>query len=57
MTDAREAFRHHSWATEQLLDAARPLTDEQLMRPCPGIYGSTLDTLRHIVDADTGTCS
>ena len=48
----REGFRHHSWATEQLLERCNSLTDEELTRHIPAIYGSTLDTARHLVDAD-----
>ena len=48
----REGFRHHSWATEQLLERCGTLTDEELTQHIPAIYGSTLDTVRHLVDAD-----
>jgi uncharacterized damage-inducible protein DinB len=48
----RQGLGHHSWATEQLLDRCAALTDEQLTRHIPAIYGSTLDTVRHLVDAD-----
>lgn len=48
----REGLRHHSWATEQLLGRCGSLTDEELTRHIPAIYGSTLDTARHLVDAD-----
>jgi uncharacterized damage-inducible protein DinB len=43
---------HHSWATEQLLDRCARLSDEELARHVPAIYGSALDTVRHLVDAD-----
>lgn len=49
-----DAFAHHVWATIRLIDACRPLTDEQLASPVPGIYGSILDTMRHLVGADAG---
>lgn len=48
----REGLRHHSWATGRLLDLCASLTDEELTRHIPAIYGSTLDTVRHLVDAD-----
>ena len=48
----REGLRHHSWATEQLLGRCASLTEEELTRHIPAIYGSTLDTARHLVDAD-----
>lgn len=47
-----EAFGHHVWATRQLLDACRELSDEQLATAVPGTYGSILATARHVVDAD-----
>jgi uncharacterized damage-inducible protein DinB len=48
----REGVRHHVWATEQLLDTCASLPEDELERPVDAIYGSALDTLRHIVDAD-----
>lgn len=47
-----DAFRHHVWATQQLLDACTPLTQEQLTMSVPGLYGGVLETMRHIVGAD-----
>lgn len=47
-----DAFRHHLWATFQLLDACASLTPEQLATTVPGTYGSILGTLRHTVGAD-----
>ena len=47
-----DAFDHHVWATLRLIDACRALTDEQLVTPVAGTYGSVLDTLRHLVGAD-----
>ena len=49
-----DAFNHHIWATEQLIDVCAGLTAEQLQAPVPGIYGSILDTMRHLVGADAG---
>ena len=48
-----DAFRHHVWATQLVLDACAGLTDEQLGAPSPGTYGPIIDTLRHIVQADS----
>jgi uncharacterized damage-inducible protein DinB len=48
----REGLRHHSWATERLLERCASLSDDELDRHIPAIYGSTLDTVRHLVDAD-----
>ncbi len=48
----REGLRHHSWATDKLLERCSSLSEEELTRHIPAIYGSTLDTARHLVDAD-----
>src|SRR6185503_10028849 len=48
----RDAFGHHNWASLVVLDACAGLTDEQLIATVPGVYGSILDTLRHLVEAD-----
>ena len=48
----RDAFEHHNWASLVVLDACADLSDEQLSATVPGIYGSILDTLRHLVEAD-----
>ena len=47
-----DAFAHHAWATERVIDACAELTPEQLAAPVPGTYGSIIDTLRHLVGAD-----
>lgn len=46
------AFQHHAWATRNLLDMCAALSQEQQTRPAPGVYGTVLDTLRHLVGAD-----
>jgi uncharacterized damage-inducible protein DinB len=48
----REALGHHAWATGRLLEVCANLSEEQLNQPIPATYGSILDTLRHLVDAD-----
>jgi uncharacterized damage-inducible protein DinB len=48
-----DAFQHHAWATLRLLDACHDLTQEQLSATAPGTYGSIVDTLRHLVGADS----
>lgn len=48
-----DAFAHHVWATQTLIDVSLPLTDEQLSTPVPGTYGSILETMRHLVGADS----
>jgi uncharacterized damage-inducible protein DinB len=47
-----DSFGHHVWATIRVLDACASLDDAQLATTVPGTYGSIIDTLRHIVDAD-----
>jgi uncharacterized damage-inducible protein DinB len=48
-----DAFAHHTWATERLIDACTVLTPERLAAAVPGTYGSILDTMRHLVGADS----
>jgi uncharacterized damage-inducible protein DinB len=47
-----DAFAHHIWATERLIDVCATLTAEQLAKPSPGTYGSIYETLRHLVRSD-----
>jgi uncharacterized damage-inducible protein DinB len=48
-----DAFTHLVWATLRLIDACIRLTREQLEAVVPGTYGSILETMRHLVEADT----
>ena len=48
-----DAFAHHAWATLQVMDACEALTSEQLETMVPGTFGSIIDTMRHIVGADS----
>ena len=47
-----DAFAHHLWATDRLLEACAGLSSEQLGTTAPGIYGSIIATLRHLVSSD-----
>ena len=47
-----DAFRHHAWANDRILEACAALTPEQLATPAPGTYGPILDTLRHLIGSD-----
>ena len=47
-----DAFAHHVWATQTLIDACLTLTPEQLQAGVPGTYGSIIDTMRHLVGGD-----
>jgi len=48
-----DAFSHHTWATLRLFDTCRNLDTGQLATAVPGTYGSIIDTLRHLVGADS----
>ena len=48
-----DAFAHHIWATLQVMDACDALTPEQLGADAPGTFGPILDTMRHLVGADS----
>ena len=47
-------MRHDVWATEQLLEQCRSLTEEQLQLTAPGTYGTIQKTFAHIVRANEG---
>jgi len=46
------AFAHHVWATLRVIDACSALRADQLATAVPGIYGSIVDTARHLVGGD-----
>jgi uncharacterized damage-inducible protein DinB len=48
-----EAFKHHVWATLELIERCLVLTQEQLDAAVPGTYGSILETMRHFVGGDS----
>jgi uncharacterized damage-inducible protein DinB len=48
-----DAFGHHLWANQLVLDACATLSPEQLATPVPGTYGSIESTLRHLIQADS----
>ena len=52
-----DAFDHHVWASLRIVDACLALSPEQLETNVPGTYGSILDTARHLVGSDPGTCT
>lgn len=51
-----DAFRHNAWATRALLAACRGLSETQLQMSAPGVFGSSIETLRHIVASEAGYC-
>ncbi|HYX11790.1 MAG TPA: DinB family protein [Candidatus Acidoferrum sp.] len=48
----RSMFGHHVWATTRLIDALAQLDPVHLDARIEGTYGSTMQTLTHLVDAD-----
>ncbi len=46
--------RHNAWATRQLVEYCRGLDEETLNATVPGTYGTIIETLRHIIDAEMG---
>ena len=48
-----DAFAHHVWATLRLTDTCLSLSPAQLGTGAPGTFGSILDTMRHLVGADS----
>jgi uncharacterized damage-inducible protein DinB len=48
-----DAFGHHVWATLTLVDTCLSLSPAQLATAVPGTYGSILETMRHLVGADS----
>jgi uncharacterized damage-inducible protein DinB len=48
-----DAFEHNTWATLRVIDTCRTLSPEQLETNVPGTYGSIIDTMRHLVAADS----
>ena len=49
-----DAFDHHIWATQRVIDACADLSPEQLEASAPGTYGTIIETLRHLVEGDAG---
>ena len=47
-----DAFAHHVWATERLIDTCTALTPEQLKTSAPGTFGSIIDTFQHLAAGD-----
>ena len=47
-----EAFQHHTWATETLIQHLRRLPEAALTATAPGVYGEVLATLSHLLAAD-----
>lgn len=48
----RDLAGHHGWATAQLLSYCQGLDETTLNATAPGTYGTVIETLRHMVDAE-----
>ncbi len=44
--------RHNTWATSHVLAFCEQLDDSSIEATAPGTYGSIIDTLRHLIDAE-----
>lgn len=53
MSTLAALFEHNRWANEQVLQACRDLTGEQLATKVEGTYGGLGDTLAHLVSGET----
>ena len=49
----RRLHRHRMWVNHRLLEAVRPLGEEQLRRPLPIGQGSVWRTLTHLIAAES----
>jgi uncharacterized damage-inducible protein DinB len=47
-----DGFRHHIWATRQVMALCRGLTDDQLRSNATGTFGSMIDTFWHLISSD-----
>ena len=45
---------HNAWATAQTLEFCRGLDQQTLDATVPGTYGTIIETLRHIINAEAG---
>lgn len=48
-----DIVRHNNWATEQVLAYCRKLDQSALNATAPGTYGTIIEILRHILDAES----
>jgi uncharacterized damage-inducible protein DinB len=52
LQDTRNLIAYHYWARNRILDAADPLSAEQLLRSVGGSFGSVRNTLVHTLSAE-----
>lgn len=48
----RDLAGHHGWATATLLTYCQGLDDATLNATAPGVYGTVIETMRHLIDAE-----
>src|SRR5215510_1787861 len=48
-----DAFEHHIWANDRILEACEALTPNQLDAAVPGTYGPIMETIRHLIQGDS----
>jgi uncharacterized damage-inducible protein DinB len=49
-----DAFRHNAWATRELIDYCRKVDPAHLGVAAPGVFGTVLETLRHMLTGESG---
>ncbi len=52
MDEQARIFRYNGWANERILGAATQLREEQAGAPVAGIYGSVIETARHMLGVE-----
>lgn len=45
-------YRHHRWSNQVLIDFLSSLPADHLELTVPGTYGSSIDTIRHLISSD-----
>lgn len=56
VTDLRELYDFHHWATDRVFDAIASVNAEQLDRPWGGSFGTGRALLRHVVGVERMWC-
>ncbi len=49
-----DLFNHNAWATAQVIAYCQGLDEATLNATEPGVYGTIMETLRHIIDSEAG---
>jgi hypothetical protein len=48
----RDLARHNAWATAQVMACFQGLDERALLATVPGTFGTIIETLRHLIDAE-----